>query len=153
MSAQFPANRDGGQESQTPTLDNPGSREVVAAGKYGFRAVPSLEDRRRKVIEASLFIRTQLTEMGYTIIVGETQIIPVWTGDVSTTKNLSDYLLSKGFFVPSIRPPTVARGEGRVRLSISHDVLGHGVESLIEAFRNYSERPQKKGEARIVQSS
>ncbi|OVE77144.1 hypothetical protein BVX98_03420, partial [bacterium F11] len=67
----------------------------------------------------------------------QTQIIPVWTGDVSSTKRLSNYLLSAGYFVPSIRPPTVSEGEGRVRLSITYHVGRRGCDDLKEAFSSY----------------
>jgi 7-keto-8-aminopelargonate synthetase-like enzyme len=46
---------------------------------------------------------------------------------------MSEHLLSWGFFVPSIRPPTVPAGAGRVRLSLSLPVLDQ-VEALQNAF-------------------
>jgi 8-amino-7-oxononanoate synthase len=127
----------------------------AAAAAAALRLLPDMDGSREKLMCASQNFQQQLIDDGYTIAnAGQaTQIIPVWTGDVATTKKLSDHLLSKGFFVPSIRPPTVPRGEGRVRLSITTDVMDLSLKRLTQAFQSYAERPQKKGDHRLVESS
>ncbi len=125
----------------------------VGAALAALILLPSLEDRRRVIAEASYHVREQLLRQGFEIIGGlsDTPIIPVLTGDVPSTLKLSGHLLSQGFFVPSIRPPTVPLGEGRVRLSISYEAAMAGLDSLLSAFASAPEKPVRKGETRVVE--
>jgi len=111
----------------------------AGAALAALRLLPSCEDRRKSLQQASQNLKEKLTELGYETLKSQSQIIPVWTGDIETTKKLSDYLFSVGYFVPSIRPPTVPHGQGRVRLSITHEVLQQGLEGIVRAFSSYQE--------------
>ena len=106
----------------------------AAAALQALRLLPDLTDSRQELSHASDLIRSALKAMEYNCLQSASPIVPVLVGSVEATRTLSDYLLSQGFFVPSIRPPTVPVGEGRVRLSISLPVLKH-VNNLIEAFQ------------------
>lgn len=114
--------------------------------------LPSMEDRRRRVTGDAGEIRRRLQGMGYDTLGSVSPIIPVWTGSVSATQKLSGHLLKKGFFVPSIRPPTVSPGEGRVRLSITYREDRRWLNDLLAAFESYGERPRQKEGERIVQA-
>ncbi len=105
----------------------------AAAALEALRLLPSIESERRRLIDASSALRSGLRALGYDCLRSDSPIIPVLTGSVEATKALSEYLLSRGFFVPSIRPPTVPVGEGRVRLSVSTPVIEH-LNSLLNAF-------------------
>ena len=118
----------------------------AAAANAALGILPQCEDRTQSLLKASERIRQYLKKLGFNTLKSQAQIIPVWTGDIQSTKNLSDYLLSFGFFVPSIRPPTVAKGEGRVRLSITHDVVQIGLKQLTHAFSSYSLKTKNLGE-------
>jgi len=107
---------------------------LAAAALAALKLLPGLENEMAGLQSASAGLRAALKEMGFNCANSSSQIIPVVTGSVEATKALSDYLLSQGYFVPSIRPPTVPAGEGRVRLSISQAVL-NDVNSLVHAFR------------------
>jgi 8-amino-7-oxononanoate synthase len=48
-----------------------------------------------------------------------TQIVPVMTGGNDETIAAAEFLQREGFAVRGIRPPTVAEGEGRLRLSLT----------------------------------
>lgn len=106
---------------------------MAAAALAALRLVPSFEKERTELRQASEQVRTHLKKMGFDCLNSTSQIVPVMVGSVDATRSLSDYLLSQGFFVPSIRPPTVPVGEGRVRLSVSLPVLKN-VNDLIKAF-------------------
>ncbi len=118
----------------------------AAAALASLRLLPSLSDRRACVLDASSRLRAELSKNGFDVLTGSSQIIPVWTGDLEKTKSLSDYLFNRGFFVPSIRPPTVPIGEGRVRLSVTYDVVQKGLDPLIREFLSYPQRPHRPGE-------
>lgn len=123
------------------TALSPGS---AGAAMAALNLVPALDSVRRKIFDASALLRTRLRSMGFDTLTSASQIVPVRTGGVEATRRLADHLLSRNYFVPSIRPPTVPVGEGRVRLSVCDGVAGD-VNGLLAAFLAYTEQP-KAGE-------
>ncbi len=112
----------------------------AAAAQAALVLLPKMEDRRRLILEAADQLRQHLAAAGFSTLQSASQIVPAWAGDVPSTQRLSEHLLSHGFFVPSIRPPTVPKGEGRVRLSISFHAAQEGIERLSAAFTAYAEK-------------
>ena len=51
----------------------------------------------------------------------DSHIIPIIIGSNSETIKVSEYLKSKGFYIPAIRPPTVPEGSSRLRISLTAD--------------------------------
>ncbi|MBV9079668.1 MAG: 8-amino-7-oxononanoate synthase [Elusimicrobia bacterium] len=123
----------------------------AAAAHAALGLLPSVEDRRRRVQEDAADIRRAVAELGFDTLTSDSQIVLVWAGSVDATRALSRHLLSKGFFVPSIRPPTVPAGEGRVRLSITFRDDRRWLNQLTRAFADHTERPRRSGE-RVVQA-
>jgi 8-amino-7-oxononanoate synthase len=73
-----------------------------------------------------------IRDTGFDIRGSETPIIPVMTGTVEDTLQISRQLFEKGIFAPGIRPPTVK--EPRIRISITAAHTGEDIDRLIEAF-------------------
>ena len=59
-----------------------------------------------------------LSEAGLNIVEGETPIIPIIVGPAELANRLSDELKNGGILVSAIRPPSVPKGESRLRLTI-----------------------------------
>jgi 7-keto-8-aminopelargonate synthetase-like enzyme len=106
----------------------------AAAGLAALELLPSLSDRRRTVLGVAEELRRGLSGQGYSCLSSVSQIVPVLTGSVDATAKLSKHLFDRGFFVPSIRPPTVPSGQGRLRLSVTYDTAKRGARDLLEAF-------------------
>jgi 8-amino-7-oxononanoate synthase len=119
----------------------------AGAALAALRLLPSLDARREFVLEKSEWLRSGLRELGFSCLASSSQIVPVLTGEIEPAKLLSDLLLAQGFFVPSIRPPTVPAGQGRLRLSITFEAAQQGVERLSAAFAACRARPELKGGA------
>ncbi|MCB4756576.1 MAG: 8-amino-7-oxononanoate synthase [Elusimicrobia bacterium] len=117
----------------------------VGAALASLKLFPEMTPRRDAILKAAETVKNHLQKEGYLLLSTQSQIVPVWTGDVEFTKKLSDHLFASGFFVPSIRPPTVPAGEGRVRLSLTYDAIKTGVDGLLSAFTVFKERPKKRG--------
>jgi 8-amino-7-oxononanoate synthase len=66
---------------------------------------------------AELF-RALLSEAGFQLPEGTTQIIPVLTGQAEVTMRFSKMLLEEGIFAQGIRPPTVPAGACRLRCTV-----------------------------------
>ena len=64
----------------------------------------------------------------------QTAIQPLLLGDAATALRWSEQLLARGLMVPAIRPPTVPRGQSRLRVTLSaaHSVVE--VERLLQAL-------------------
>lgn len=63
-------------------------------------------------------------------------IIPVLVGAEDAAVALSDSLLAQGLLVPAIRPPTVAVGTSRLRVTVSATHDRHDVERLAAELAN-----------------
>jgi 7-keto-8-aminopelargonate synthetase-like enzyme len=70
---------------------------------------------------------------------GETQIVPVLTGQADTTMRFSELLLEEGIFAQGIRPPTVPAGACRLRCTVmaphTHEELEWAIERIISVGR------------------
>lgn len=63
-------------------------------------------------------IRELLTNAGLNIVDGETPIIPIIIGPAELANKISKELEKEGILVSSIRPPSVPKGESRLRLTV-----------------------------------
>jgi 8-amino-7-oxononanoate synthase len=61
-------------------------------------------------------------------------IVPVLLGDERHAVAVSDALLSRGFFVSAIRPPTVPRGTSRLRITVSAKHTTDEIDALVAAL-------------------
>ena len=78
--------------------------------------------------------------MGYDLMGSETQIVPVLVGEAKKTKELSDYLYERGVFLSAIRPPTVPKGQSRLRLTITASHSPEDIVFLLETMREARRR-------------
>lgn len=68
----------------------------------------------------------------------DSAIQPILIGSSKQAVEMSDALLNKGFLVSAIRPPTVAKGEARLRVTFSADHQERHVDQLLDAFDQIS---------------
>lgn len=62
-------------------------------------------------------------------------IVPIVLGDDQRAAEVSRRLLAAGWFVPAIRPPTVAAGTARLRLSVSSEHSPEMIDGVMTSIR------------------
>ena len=68
------------------------------------------------------------------LLPSSTPIQPLMCGDDKRATALATALEAQGFWVPAIRPPTVAEGRSRLRITLSSLHTQAEVDSLVDAL-------------------
>ncbi len=92
---------------------------VVGCIDQALDLIPSMNQERAQLQANAGYVATNLRDIGYTIPLQETQIIPVLIGDTKEACAFSAWLKEQGFWVVAIRPPTVPLHTARLRIAIS----------------------------------
>jgi 7-keto-8-aminopelargonate synthetase-like enzyme len=120
---------------------------TAAAARAGIQLVQSTEGQR---LHGSLMERVQQCRTGVAPVSGffrettnedrrdacptPSAIIPLTIGDEAKAVALASELRERGFFVPAIRYPTVARGSARLRITLTAAHASNDVAELISAL-------------------
>ena len=68
--------------------------------------------------------------------ISDSHIIPVIIGDDKKTVLTAEQLRGLGYFVLPIRPPTVPKGESRLRLSLTADIDFENIKEIVNYLKN-----------------
>lgn len=107
---------------------------ICAASYAALEIIEHSKEKRQLLLSKVKQIKTSLEEMGYTVKGGHTPIIPVIIGDTQNSVTFANRLQEKGIYAPAIRPPTVATGESRIRLTVTTDHQIKEIDYLLESF-------------------
>ncbi len=108
---------------------------VCAAAEAAIQIIEREPQRRDKLLNNVKLLRAGLRELGLPIPLGESPIIPVVLGNPAVATAAARRLFEAGIFVPAIRPPTVPRGQARLRLVVSSAHTHQQISRLIEGLR------------------
>jgi 8-amino-7-oxononanoate synthase len=92
---------------------------MAAALEASLDLITREPERRQRVRESSRLLRSLLAEHGVDTGSSESQIIPIMLGDNHRAKMVAAELQREGFDVRAIRPPAVAPGTARLRVSVN----------------------------------
>ena len=108
----------------------------AAAARAGIEAVQSPEGEQRRTRLWSLVdeLKNGLIARGWKLPAVQSAILPLTVGAEAEAVALSERLLEAGVFVPAIRYPTVARGEARLRITVSAAHSSEDIEQLLKAL-------------------
>jgi 8-amino-7-oxononanoate synthase len=87
-----------------------------------------------KVQENAAYLRQGLNRLGYDTLNSQTQIIPVVVGEAGPALEMARLLLDEGVLATAIRPPTVAAGTCRVRVSVMASHTRQDLDFALAAF-------------------
>jgi 8-amino-7-oxononanoate synthase len=107
---------------------------IAEATRVSLRLAQTEHWRREKLFSLVRRFRSGAARMGLNVSRSETPIQPLLMGDNETTLRLAEQLYARGILTGAIRPPTVPKGQARLRItfSVAHDEPH--VDRLLEAL-------------------
>lgn len=108
----------------------------AAAAKAALEVILAEPALREQLWANVRYLRTELTNSGFTLLPGETPILPLMIGDAGLTVRMAEHLLAKGVFAPGIRPPTVPTGTSRIRITVMATHTRADLDEAIAAFQS-----------------
>ncbi len=125
---------------------------VAAATRASLKLVQTESWRRQQLQQLINQFRLGAEQLGLALMPSPTPIQPVVLGSEERTLNVAKYLEQAGFLVGAIRPPTVARGSSRLRITLSAAHTCEQVEQLLAtlagAVKQYPEAQSLLGNNR-----
>jgi len=117
------------------------------AANAALDIVEQESQRRRRLIESGKYFCERCREMNLDIGESESYIVPIILGEAQKATEAAEQLGRKGFMIPAIRPPTVAPGRARLRVSLMSehtkediDLLCTAIDDIIRIMTNYETR-------------
>lgn len=92
------------------------------------------EWRRQRLQELVAGLKAGLQSLPWKLLPSDTPIQPLLIGGSREAVGVSEALRERGILVPAIRPPTVARGAARLRISLSASHAVGDVQALVGAL-------------------
>ena len=108
---------------------------AAAAATAGVRFVQSSagEERRRKLWQN---VASALSHVNSSPSANRSAIIPIMIGEETKAVEVAGALREQGIFIPAIRYPTVARGQARLRLTLSAAHTEADIAQLLKALQS-----------------
>ena len=103
------------------------SLQLIAAG------APLRQQLAKNIIQLKQILKNELPK-GWRLLPSITAIQPLVIGDNHAALAVAEKLAARGVLVPAIRPPTVAPGTARLRISLSAAHTADDVRTLCEAL-------------------
>ncbi|MEW6009448.1 MAG: 8-amino-7-oxononanoate synthase [Candidatus Omnitrophota bacterium] len=108
---------------------------VVGASIKAIEIVQKETNLKEKLWKNIKFIKQGLLDLGLDCSNSNSAIIPIITHENALTMEFSKRLFKKGLFVQGIRPPTVPKGQARLRIAASAIHTQEDLDKLLEAIK------------------
>ena len=107
---------------------------LLAGIHAALDAVAAEPWRRRRVLELADRLRAALRNGGIDNLASAGPIVPVVVGENEHAMRVAEAVRSRGFDVRAIRPPSVAPGTARLRISVHADHTEAEIDALAQAI-------------------
>jgi glycine C-acetyltransferase len=109
---------------------------VVAGSRKALEIAYAADDLRERLKGHARRFRDGLARAGFSLIEGETPIIPVMTGEARAAQELAAALDKRGVYVAGFFYPVVPKGKARIRTQMSAALSEADVDFAIRAFED-----------------
>jgi len=107
---------------------------VLGAIDAALDLIPGMDEERVRVAGHAQRLREGLAALGIPTLGSTTQIVPAVIGAEANALDAAARLEAKGFLAIAIRPPTVAPGSSRLRLTINSTLSSSDIDRLLGAL-------------------
>jgi glycine C-acetyltransferase len=107
---------------------------IAAGALKALEIAIEADDRRGLLKEHVQRFREGVEKAGFTVLKGETPIIPVMLGDAKLAQKLAQALDDLGVFVAGFFFPVVPKGQARIRTQMSAALTTADIDFAISAF-------------------
>lgn len=111
---------------------------VAAATRASLQLLQTEHWRREHLQQLIARFRSGAAQLGLPLLDSFSPIQPIIVGDESRALAISEQLAARGFLVIAIRPPTVAIGSSRLRVTLSAAHSVEQVDALLNALSDIS---------------
>ncbi|MCM8770249.1 MAG: 8-amino-7-oxononanoate synthase [Candidatus Omnitrophica bacterium] len=108
---------------------------ILAASIKAVEIIQQEPERRKVLFENAEFFRSNLRRFGLNTLDSQSPIIPVVVGRVDLAVEFSKRLFNEGIFCPAIRPPTVPKGDARLRMTVMATHKKEHLEFALEKIK------------------
>lgn len=116
------------------------SPAMAAGALRNLQFLESHPERVQQLQENVKFFCEALQREGLNVPQSPSAIIPVIIGDEAAALNASAKLLERGYVIPAIRYPTVAKGQARLRASLmathTHEELERAAKAITQVIKS-----------------
>jgi 8-amino-7-oxononanoate synthase/dethiobiotin synthase len=120
--------------ARTHVFDTAPAPAASAAALAALDIVGAEPQRRDRVRALASLLADELRSLGYEVAEPAAAIVPVLIGDAREAVELSERLLERGVFCPAIRPPSVAEGTSRLRVTVMATHTDEHIDRALDAF-------------------
>ncbi len=116
------------------------SPQMVAVSLRAIEIMRQDASARETLMENARWFRQALLQVGFQLPEGITPIIPVIVGDALKTLQFSLKLLEEGIQISAVRPPVVAVGTSRLRITLMATHTREDLDFALEKIRSVGHR-------------
>ena len=109
---------------------------VAVASSASLKILQAESWRREKLVSLVGRFRLGAGQIGLDLMDSQTPIQPVQINNDQRVMEINRQLRAKGFMVGAIRPPTVPKGSGRLRICLSATHTEEQIDQLLEALES-----------------
>jgi 8-amino-7-oxononanoate synthase len=109
---------------------------IIAMGIAAIDLIGREPQRRKKLRENCAQTRDGLEALGYSLGKSRSQILPLMIGGAEECMEVSTRLLERGVFAQGIRPPTVAPGTSRLRITLMATHTEQHIDEVLQVFQS-----------------
>jgi len=124
------------QRARTYIFSTGSSPAMACALLASLQLIADGDARRAHLRQLTAQLRDGLAATRWRLLPSPTAIQPVIIGDNHEAVRVAGALFERGLWVPAIRPPTVAKGSARLRVSLSAAHRSEHVMQLINALHD-----------------
>lgn len=113
---------------------------IAAASLVSLKIIQTEPERRDHLNALIAQFRQGAEGLGLQLMPSQTPIQPIIVGDERRALQWSEQLRAQGFLVKAIRPPTVAKGTSRLRITLSAAHTAEHIAALLNALGALGQR-------------